>query len=483
MHESSPPPSPLPIVMKHLIPLSLSFAASALAQPALTVYNGNFAVVRDSVELDLKAGVNVVRYSEATAALEPQSVILRDPTGKLQFRIVEQGYRNDPADETLLLKLFEGKEVEFEIDAGEGRKSLVVGKVIRAGDPTPIIEIEKRLRFTLPGRPWFPSLGDNTILQPTLTWQLQAVAEAKGKAELAYVTGGLNWNADYNMVLPEKGQTFDLTGWVSVTNESGKTFKEAVLKLMAGDVRKIQPERPMSRAHPAGMMVMDAMAAPEVTEKTFDDFHLYSVARPVTLLDKETKQVEFARANNVQSERFYVYDGSGFNTFGGPMPHYGEGDYGGAEGNTKVASYIEFKNSQANQLGIALPKGRVRFYRADGDQLQFVGEAEMDHTPKDELLRFQTGNAFDLVGERKRTNFNLARNRDEATESFEISLRNRKEEPVEIRVVEHLVRWANWEITESSHEHRKVNAQRIEFRVPLKVGEEKTLTYTVRYTW
>lgn len=462
--------------------LTAATIATASGQPSLTVYNGNFAVVRDSIDLDLKAGVNVVRYSAATAALEPQSVILRDPTGALQFRIIEQGYRNDPADEKLLLKLFEGQEIEFEVDMGDGKKSIVKGKIIRAGDPTPIIEIEGRLRFGLPGRPWFTSLGDNSILQPTLTWQLQSVAEGKGKAELAYVTGGLNWNADYNLVLPEKGQTFDLTAWISVQNQSGKTFTDANLKLMAGDVRKIQPPgRPefARRAMLAGAMAAD----PGVTEKTFDDFHLYSIGRPVTLLDKETKQVEFARASNVKSERFYVYDGSGFASFGAPMPYFGEADYGGSEGNKKVATYIEFKNTQDNQLGIALPKGRVRFYRADGDQLQFIGEAEMDHTPKDELLRFQTGFAFDLVGERTRKNFTRARNRDEATESFEISLRNRKDEPVEIRVIEHLMRWANWEITESSHEHQKINAQRIEFRVPLNAGEEKTLTYTVRYTW
>jgi hypothetical protein len=221
----------------------------------------------------------------------------------------------------------------------------------------------------------------------------------------------------------------------------------------------------------------------QVTEKTFDDFHLYSVARPVTLLDKETKQVEFARATGVKSERFYVYDGSGLSPFGGSLPMYGEGDYGGAEGNKKVATFVEFKNSKENQLGIALPKGRVRFYRADGEQLQFTGEVEMDHTAKDELLRFQTGHAFDLVGERKRMAFTRNERRNEAIESFEITVRNRKEEATEIRVVEHLARWANWEMTEKTQEFTKLNAQTVEFRVPLAAGEEKVVGYTVRYTW
>jgi hypothetical protein len=464
--------------------VSLLGAGAALAQPSLTVYNQDFAVVRDTLEVTLIPGVNELRYSGATAAVEPESVILRDPTGKIGFQILEQSYRNDPADEALLLKLYEGKEIEFEVEAGEGRKTLVKGKIVRAGNPSPIIELDKRLRFELPGRPWFPALGDNTILQPTLSWQLNAAANAQGPLELAYVTGGLSWSADYNLVLPEKGDVFDMVAWVSVRNGSGKTFEEANLKLMAGDVAKVEKGLPWNRS---GRDMMALAAAPpmedQVTEKTFDDFHLYSVARPVTLLDKETKQVEFARATGVKSERFYVYDGSGLSPYGGSLPLYGEGDYGGAEGNKKVATFVEFKNSKENQLGIALPKGRVRFYRADGEQLQFTGEVNIDHTAKEELLRFQTGFAFDLVGERKRMNFTRNERRNEATESFEITVRNRKEEASEIRVVEHLARWANWEVTEKSQEFVKTNAQTIEFRVPLAAGEEKVVGYTVRYTW
>lgn len=464
--------------------VSLLGAGAALAQPSLTVYNQNFAVVRDTVEVTLIPGVNELRYAGATAAVEPESVILRDPTGKIAFQILEQSYRNDPADEALLLKLYEGKEIEFEVDAGEGRKTLVKGKIVRAGNPSPIIELDKRLRFELPGRPWFPALGDNTILQPTLTWQLNAAANAQGPLELAYVTGGLSWSADYNLVLPEKGDVFDMVAWVSVQNQSGKTFQNANLKLMAGDVAKVEKRLPWNRPGREMMALADApVMEDQVTEKTFDDFHLYSVARPVTLLDKETKQVEFARATGVKSERFYVYDGSGLSPYGGNVPLYGEGDYGGVEGNKKVATFVEFKNSKENQLGIALPKGRVRFYRADGEQLQFTGEVNIDHTAKDELLRFQTGFAFDLVGERKRMNFTKHPNRDEATESFEITVRNRKEEASEIRVVEHLARWANWEVTEKTMEFVKTNAQTIEFRVPLAAGEEKVVGYTVKYTW
>ena len=456
-------------------------AVAAFAQPALTVYNQDFAVVRDRVAVTFVPGVNELRYAGATGAVEPESVTLRDPQGKIAFQILEQSYRNDPADESLLLKLFEGKEIEFEVDASEGRKMLVKGKVVRAGDPSPIIEVEKKLRFDLPGRPWFPALGDNTILQPMLAWQIQAATEAQGELELAYVTGGLSWSADYNLVLPEKGATFDLAAWISVRNNSGKTFEGAKLQLMAGDVAKVEKLLPARRLEVVAMAAAPMDAA--VSERAFDDFHLYSVARALTLRDKETKQVEFARASGVKAERFYVYDGSGLNSYGGNLPLLGEGEYGGTDGNKKVAVFVEFKNSQENHLGIPLPKGRVRFYRQEGEQLQFTGEVEMDHTAKDELLRFQTGYAFDLVGERKRVSFFKHPNRDEATETFEITMRNRKAEAEEIRVVEHMVRWANWEIVEKSQDFQKINAQTVEFRVPLGAGEVKRITYSVKYTW
>ncbi|HEY2572666.1 MAG TPA: hypothetical protein VGH65_01315, partial [Verrucomicrobiaceae bacterium] len=239
--------------MKNLLSSILIVLATGLlrADPALTIYNQNFAVVRDSVPLDLKPGVNVVHYAGATAAVEPESVILRDASEKIALQVLEQSYRNDPADQQLLLKIFEGREIEFERQVDMGKLVVEKGKIIRGGDRnglTPIIEVDGKLRFDLPGQPLFPSLGDNTILQPTFTWQLQSDAAAKLDAELAYVTNGFSWNADYNLVLPEKGNTLDMVGWVSVQNGSGKTFENAKIKLMAGDVQKVQKNQPRDYA-------------------------------------------------------------------------------------------------------------------------------------------------------------------------------------------------------------------------------------------
>lgn len=472
--------------MKHLA-LLLALSSSALAAPGLTIYNQNFAVVRDTIPLDLKAGVNDVTFDGATALLEPDSVILRDPEGR-PVQILEQNYRNDPVSQPLLLSLFEGREIDFFIREPNKPDRTVRGKIIRSGygqPGEPIIEMEDKIQFGLPGMPVFPSLGDDTILKPRLAWKINAPEAFKSQAELGYITGGLNWSASYNLVAPEKGDTIDLVGWITMDNQSGRTFEDAQIKLLAGDVNKISTATAGTGSRPRALVMAAAMEDESgVTEKAFDEFHLYTLARPTTLRDRETKQVEFIRASGITSETIYIYDGLNLALYGFARGGVGADETFGTQGNTtKVAVFREFKNSKANNLGIPLPKGRVRFYRTDGTNLEFIGENEMDHTPSDELIKLKTGDAFDIVGERKRTNFRVDTSNKWADESFEIELRNRKTEAVAVRVIEHLLRWANWDITAKSDDFTKLDSDKIEFRIPLKPGEERKITYTVHYTW
>ena len=446
--------------------------------------------MRDTVPLDLKSGANPVVYSGATAQVEPDSVILRDPAGKHSLQILEQNYRNDPVSQELLLSLFEGKTIDFQNIRTKDNtqiRELIPGKIIRSGyvpggnNEQPIIEVNGKLQFSLPGQPLFPDLGDDTILKPAFNWLLQSDAPGKFDAEVGYITGGFDWSASYNLVSPEKGDIVDLVGWITMNNNSGKTFEDAKIKLMAGDVNKIQPQnRPMVFA--GAMRAMDGMEkSSAVTEKAFDEFHLYSIARPTTLHDHETKQVEFVHAEKMYAPTIYVYDGAaGYQFYG---LNYDQG--WGTSDNKKVLVQREFKNAETNQLGIALPAGKLRFYRRDdGGQLQFVGENTIDHTPRNETIRVTTGNAFDLVGERKQTDFHVDTADKWIDETFEIKLRNRKKDQrVEIRVVEHLYRWSNWNITAKSDDFVKKDSQTIEFRVPVKPDEEKTITYTVHYSW
>ncbi len=500
-----------------LVALLLSSVLSALAdQPAVTVYNQNFGVVRERIALDLKGGINDVRTTEITAHLEPDSVILRDPNGFHALQILEQNYRADPLSQELLLSLFEGQTIDFLVYPQEpgGKERTVRGRIIRSGyvphraawdrygsqynmtqsgymsdgAGQPIIEINGQLRFALPGTPLFPSLGDDTILKPTLYWRLETDAPGKFEAELSYVTGGMSWQADYNAIAPETGDTLDLIGWVTVDNQSGRDFNDARLKLMAGDVSKLRPGADQLKGSMAESAPMGRGMPPPVQEKAFDEFHLYSVEKPTTLHDRETKQIEFVRATGATARRIYVYDGAriDWNRWGGydavalrTQPEYG------TQCNRKVWVMRELKNSTANHLGLPLPKGRMRFYRQDtaDRRLEFVGENLIDHTPKDELLRIYTGNAFDLTGERRRTNYKMDAGEEWFDETFELKVRNHKREPVEVRIVEHLYRWTNWEIREKSMDFLKTDAQTIEFRVTIPPDGEQVVTYLVHYSW
>jgi hypothetical protein len=489
-------------------------SAAAFSQTQLTIYNQNFAVVKERRPFDLKQGENEVRVADLTAHLEPDSVVLRDVAHPGSIRILEQNYEGDPLSEALLLRKSEGQTLDFEIRLPDGSAKTVKGKILRSGyvphtaamqrygqqyyqrqmamassgggAGQPIVEVDGKIHFGLPGKPIFDSLDPKAFLKPTLLWRLWTDRAGAHETEFSYLTGGMRWEATYNAVAAEKGDTLDLIGWVTLENMSGKDFEQASVKLMAGDVARA-PEGEML-AWRAGQSsgVIGGVLPAEVTERTFDEYHLYTLPRPATVLDREVKQVEFIRASGVPSQRVYVYDGYKSD------PRYRgwnydsirrQADYGTAM-NTKVWAMLEFKNAKQSQLGVPLPKGKVKIYRRDVDaRNEFVGEDEIDHTPQDETVRIYTGNAFDIVGERRQTNFRLTTNGQAADESFEIKLRNHKKEAVEVRVVEHMYRWIQWETTANSEPYKKTDARTIEFRPRIPAGGEATITYTVHYSW
>ena len=484
--------------------------------PALTIYNQQFAVVRQKLPLDLRAGVNHVQVTDITAHLEPDSVILRSLDTGRRLQILEQNYRNDPISQQLLLSLYEGKTIDFletDKEAGTASTRVVRGKIIRSGyvphyaalqaygpqyyaqqtavaqgSEQPLIEVNGKLQFSLPGQPVFPALADDTVLKPTLSWELLADKPGASPTEFSYVTGGMNWDASYNVIAPPKSNVLELVGWVTLDNQSGKTFRDAHVKLMAGDVNKVPPPgfdrvQFFSRM---GAAIGGAPAGPPVTEKTFDEYHLYALEHPTTLHDRETKQVEMIRATGIQSKAVYVYDGMRIeqNYQNWPLESIRQQESYGLLSNPKVWVMQEFKNSAENHLGMPLPKGRVRFYRRDDDgQLEFTGENDIDHTPKDETIRLYTGSAFDITGERTRTEYRSDLNARWIDESFEIKVRNHKREPVEVRIVEHLYRWTSWDILKNSEPFKKLDSRTVEFLVQIPADGEKTLDYKAHYSW
>jgi hypothetical protein len=479
--------------------------------PALTIYNQKFAVVRQMLPLDLKGGTNHVEVTDITGHLEPDSVIIRPLDAGRHLQVLEQNYRNDPITQELLLSLYEGKTIDFQV----GQGTTIQGKIIRSGfvphsalayqyygqdyrfaqqsyiqsgGSQPIIEVNGKLQFSLPGQPVFPALADDTILKPTLSWRLETDRPGAFPAEFSYVTEGMSWDASYNVVAPPKGNVLQIVGWVTLDNESGQTFKDARIKVMAGEVNKAQPRNALSFSTAAAMVdARDAAAPPPpVTERSFDEYHLYTLEHATTLRDREIKQVEFVRADGIQSKTVYVYDGFKMdqNFQNWAMESLRQQESFGTLSNSKVWVMQEFKNTAANNLGMALPKGRVRFYRRDDDgQLEFTGENDIDHTPKDETIRLYTGNAFDLTGERRRTQFHLDPSGRSVDETFEIRVRNHKSTPAEIRVVEHLFRWTNWNILANSDRYEQDDTQTIHFNIQIPPDGEKVVRYQVHYSW
>ncbi len=494
-----------------------STSGSTAGRTALTIYNQDFAVIRTPVELNLQAGTTDVSETNVTAQLEPDSVVLRDVASKRPIKILEQNYDGSLRVQAQMLAKFEGKTIDFSIPMSDGTAKLLQGRIIRAGyvpqfdllerygqqyfyqyqtmqqQQEPLIEVEGKLRYGLPGMPLFPSDTPGLTLRPTLHWLIESEKAARIAAELDYISRGLRWDASYNVIAPAQdgatSQRLDMSGWVNVTNESGTDFHDASLQLMAGDVSKLVNQNGgyqlAAKAYDAISMGGPVGGQQQITQKSFDDYHLYDLHRTATLLDHQSKQIEFLNVVGIPAERVYVYDGFKVDGQSGQSFYYqwNQENFGNGT-NKKVWIMQEFKNSEANHLGMPLPKGRMRFYRRDADgSLQFVGENTIDHTPRDEMVRVYLGNAFDITGERTRMDFKNQQQNRTIVESYKIVLKNAKETMAQVRVVEHMYRTANWEISKNTDQFSKTDSQTMEFNVEVPSHGEKEVTYTVTYTW
>jgi hypothetical protein len=465
---------------------------------ALTIYNQDFAVARTTVNLDLRPGPNEVTTTQVTSQLEPDSVVLRNPrdSAKSSFSITEQNYDAGVVTQDWMLQHYEGKAIDFQLPPNQnGQSQIVKGTIIRAPGQTgqPLIEVDGQMRFQLPGTPLFPASTDGLLLKPTLRWQIHSDRSEKLAAELAYITGGLSWEATYNIVAPEDSapnQKADIVGWITIHNQSGTDFPQAAIKLMAGDVAKIV-NQPRQFNRSMAMMQAGAMAPePQVTQKAFDDFHLYNLNRTVSLRNGEIKQVQFIASSALTLLRTYVYDGAEGTQF-----WYGNGlnqqqDYGIDTGSHKVHIVQQFKNTESNHLGIPLPAGRVRLYRQDSDgpddttgQVEFVGESTIPHTAAEETIHLTTGSAFDIKGTRRQTDFHVSEKGHIVDETFEIKLTNQKAQSVTVNVLEHLYRGNNWQITAKSSDYTKLDSHTVQFPLQVPSKGETTLAYTAHYTW
>ncbi|HET7811140.1 MAG TPA: hypothetical protein VFL16_11240 [Steroidobacteraceae bacterium] len=446
-----------------------------------------YALVREERPMKIAAGRSQVSFTDVAALIDPTTVTftsLTDPA----TRVLEQNFQFDLVSTQKLLLKFIDREITVDKNAGN-TVTPITGTLLSAIDGI-VLKGKDGSIYSLPAYTSvrFPDLPGGLNTRPTLVWDIHSPSGGTQQTRVSYQTGGVTWWADYNLIFAEGADansgTLDLSAWVSIINQSGATYGDAKLKLIAGDVQRVSPGQDVVAKRPRVSMAMEATAAPAGFEqKDFFEFHLYTLGRPTTLPNNSTKQIElFDQAKQIPAKKLLVYYGAPVGwTYGSPATERNLG----IETNKKVDVYLEFKNDKQFGLGVPLPSGRLRVSQLDkaDDSLEFIGEDVIDHTPKDETVRVKLGSAFDVVGERRQVNFSVDTTAKWMEEEFEIKLRNHKPQPVEVLVKENLYRWSNWKILTKSTNFTKEDARTIVFPVKVAKDGETVVRYRVRYTW
>jgi len=446
---------------------------------SITIYNQNFGLVRDVREIILKNGINHLSFDDVAAGIDPTSVSFIDLTAPNAVTVREQNYRYDQMDLNTILTRSVGKDVKFRQLLPGGAEHIVEGRLLSPPTATVadsdgniseqaqaiVVKTAGGIVIAPDGQLELAELPKGLVAKPTLVWKLDCNNPGAQKAEISYQTKGLNWKCDYVAVDNADDTTVDITSWVTLDNKSGATYNDAALKLMAGDVHVVRETRFFEEGMKS--LVADALAAkePQFTEESFAEYHLYSLAGRTDLRDNETKQMTLFAASEVPVKKLYIFAPAG------PTSEQG----GGADSKVKVK--LELDNSKKNNMGMALPKGTVRVYKRDSDTaLEFIGEDLIDHTPKDEKVRLEIGNAFDLVGTFRQISVSQVSNKTQRA-TYEVSLRNHKDVPVTITFVGHA--YGDWKIIDSFTKPTKKDSTTVEFDVPVAKDGESLVTYTV----
>jgi hypothetical protein len=435
---------------------------------AVTIYNVNLGLVKDQREIRMPMGVGEVRFMDVASGIIPASVYIKSLIEPESLHVLEQNYEYDLLNPQKLLDKYVGKEVKLYYKNPFTEREEVIKATLLSNNGGPIFKIGNEITFGHPGRIIFPGVPENLISKPTLVWLVENNLSSAQKVEASYLANGINWRADYVVTLNNKDDKADLSGWVTIDNKSGAAYKDAKLKLVAGDIHRVKDEFEY-REKMMRMAETAVKPAPQFKEEEFFEYHIYTLQRPSTVKDNQTKQISLITAGDNPVKKEMILYGA---------KYYYYSQYGKVMTDQKVAVFIEIGNKKENNLGIPLPKGTVRVYKKDSEgSLQFIGEDLIDHTPKDEKIRIKVGDAFDVVGSRKQTDWKkIAYDTYEA--AYEISLRNHKKEEVTVKVVEPIP--GDWTILSSSHEYTKTSAFTAEFNIPVPKDKEVKLAYRVR---
>ncbi|MBI3786473.1 MAG: DUF4139 domain-containing protein [Deltaproteobacteria bacterium] len=448
-----------------------------------------YAIVKQERDMNLEKGRSTLRFTDVAAQIDPTTVRFSSTTDPEGTRVLEQNYQFDLVSNDRLMERYIDQPITVEQTHGDS-VSTISGTLIStsgglivksASGEVQILNSYSNVRL--------PELPGGLITKPTLVWDLAADKGGAQKVRVTYETGGMTWWADYNLVFAEgknaNSGTLDVGAWVSLLNQSGAGYADAKLKLVAGNVHRAPRAEPMVDRRAVSRLAMMGKESSGFEEKSFFEYHLYTLGRSTTLPDNSTKQIElFPAVRGVPCEKVLVYYGllQGFRGFfGDPVT---DRDFG-TQSNKQVDIYLRFKNSKDRGMGMPLPAGRIRVSKLDPTDgtLEFIGEDKLDHTPKDEPVLIKMGTAFDVVGERRQTDFKVDTAHKQLEEEFEIKVRNHKDEPVTVLVKENLFRWSTWEIVQKSQDFEKVDARTVQFPVEIKKDGEATVTYRARYTW
>ncbi len=434
---------------------------------ALTVYNANLGLVKDVREIDLARGIGNLMFMDVASRIIPTSVSIRSLIDPQSLGVLEQNYEYDLLNPQKLLDKYVGRKVKLFSRNPYTEREETVEAILLSNNGGAIYQIGDEITFNYPGRVIFPEIPKDLISKPTLVWMYENMLKTTQKVEASYLTNGINWHADYVVTLNKDDDMADLSGWVTIDNKSGTTYKDAKLKLVAGDVNRVQDD---VQYRDRMMYAAKSMVSEEqFVEDAFFEYHIYTLQRRSTIKNNQTKQISLVTADEIPVRKEFLFRGAAY---------YYRTQYGQPISNQKVGVFVEIDNRKKNNLGMPLPKGKIRVYKNDKEgSLQFVGEDSIDHTPKDEKVKIKLGDAFDIVGSRKQTSWKkIAYDTYEA--GFEISLRNHKNDDVTVRVVEPVP--GDWKMISTSHDYEKTEAFTAEFNIDVPKDEEVKLKYKVR---
>jgi hypothetical protein len=467
---AAPNPAPAPAAPAAAAPAGRVSEAGDRRSVSITVYNSDFGLVREVRQLKgLPKGRVALEFRDVASTIQPETVAIK-PLQAGSLHVLEQNYRYDLLTPETLLEKYVGRSVRaYRYHEATAKEDMVEAKLLSVANG-PILQIGSEITFNYPGRLAFSELPPNLIAKPTLVWLVDSAA-ADPSLEVSYLARSLSWSADYVLVLDAAEKQASLVGWVTLANNSGASYRGASLQLVAGDVNRVQPPQPEMMAMDRAM-VTKSSAPPQFREEGLLEYHLYSLERPTDVLDREQKQVTLLEAAGVGVAKKLIFSG---------QQYWFQGQYGELSQNQKVSVYLDLQNTKQNQLGIPLPKGTLRVYKADkAGQKQFVGEDAIQHTPRDEKVRVKVGEAFDVVADRKQQSWTSLGNCSSES-AWEVELRNHKDEDVSVEVREPA--GGDWTIVNSSHPAQRDDANTFHFDVSVPKRGKTKVTYKVRVRW